>query len=65
MNERSFTDLGKLYAYLASLPEDTDVRAILKAPAGAYQFYKRYRHIVLPRGSVGWIEASNKNEAYK
>ena len=56
VNEQSFTDLGKLYAYLASLPEDTDVRMILKAPADAYQFYRRYRHIVLPRGSVGWVK---------
>ena len=56
VNEQSFTDLGKLYAYLASLPEDIDVRMILKAPAGAYQFYRRYRHIVLPRGRVGWVK---------
>ena len=56
VNEQSFTDLDKLYVYLASLPEDTDVRMILKAPAGAYQFYRRYRHIVLPRGRVGWVK---------
>jgi hypothetical protein len=55
-NEQSFTDLGKLYAYLASLSEDADVRMILKGPTDAGQFYMQYHHIVLPRGSVGWVK---------
>jgi hypothetical protein len=55
VNEQSFNDLGKLYAYLASLPEDIDVRMILKGPTDAGQFYRQYHHIVLARGSIGWV----------
>ena len=55
VNEQGFTDLDKLYAYLASLSEDTDVRMILKGPTDAGQFYRQYRYIVLPRGSVEWV----------
>ena len=55
VNEQSFIDLGKLYAYLNSLPEDTDVRMTLKGPTDAGQFYRQYHHIVLPRGQIGWV----------
>ena len=55
VNEQSFADLDKLYAYLASLPKDADVRLILKAPTDAGQFYRQYHHIVLPRGQMGWV----------
>ena len=57
VNEQTFTDLAKLYAYLASLPEDTDVRMILKGPTDAGQFYRQYHHIVLARGSIGWVKS--------
>ncbi len=50
VNEQSFSDLGKLYAYLAGLPEDTDVRVVLKAPTDAGQFNSQYHHVVLPAG---------------
>ena len=55
VNEQSFTDLGKLYAYLSSLPEDTDVRMIFKGSTDAGQFYRQYHHIVLQRGQLGWV----------
>jgi serine protease Do len=56
VNEQSFTDLGKLYAYLAELPESADVRLILKARSDAAQFNRQYHHIVLPRGRLGWVK---------
>ena len=56
VNEQSFADLDKLYAYLASLPEDTDVRVILRGPTDPGQFYRQYHHIVLPRRQLGWVQ---------
>ncbi|WP_416907207.1 MAG: S1C family serine protease [Polymorphobacter sp.] len=56
VNEQGFTDLDKLHAYLSSLPENADARVILKAPTDAGQFYRQYHHIVLPRGSAGWVK---------
>jgi S1-C subfamily serine protease len=56
VNEQSFTDLGKLYAYLESLPNDTDVRMILRAPSYVGQFYRQYHRIVLPRDKLGWVK---------
>ena len=56
VNEQSFTELDKLYAYLYGLPEGADVRMILKAPTDAGQFYRQYQHIALPRGIVGWVK---------
>jgi S1-C subfamily serine protease len=55
VNEQSFIDLDKLYAYLAGLPESADMRLILKAPSDAAQFNRQYHHIVLPRGKPGWV----------
>jgi membrane-associated protease RseP (regulator of RpoE activity) len=55
VNEQTFTDLDKLHAYLASLPEEAEVRVILKAPTDAGQFYWQYHQIVLPRGPLAWI----------
>lgn len=55
VNEQSFIDLDKLYAYLAGLPESADMRLILKAPSDAAQFNRQYHHIVLPRGQLAWV----------
>ena len=58
VNEQNFADLDKLYAYLASLSEDTDVRMILKGPTDAGQFYRQYHHIFAATGQrgVGCVE---------
>lgn len=56
VTEQSFIELGRLYDYIAGLPEAADVRVILKAPTDAGKFYRQYRHIVLPRGQLGWVK---------
>jgi hypothetical protein len=57
VNEQSFSDLGKLYAYLVGLPEDTDVQVILKAPTDAGQFNKQYHRVLFAAGKPKMIHA--------
>jgi S1-C subfamily serine protease len=58
VNNRTFRDLDALYAYLTSIPSDSDVSIILRSGATAKSFYRQYHLISLPIGTPKWIEAS-------
>lgn len=57
-NNRTITDLDKLYDLLMSLPAEDEVSLILKATTSADQFYRQYHLVTLPRGKPRWLKAS-------
>lgn len=59
VNNRTFSDLGELFGYLQSLPEESDLSLILKSPTNEKPFYRQYHYITLPRGKPRWINADD------
>jgi serine protease Do len=58
INNRTITDLEKLYEFLSSLPAEDEVSLVLKATTSADQFYRQYHLVTLPRGKPRWLKAS-------
>lgn len=58
VNNRTITELEKLYDFLSSLPAEDEVSLILKATTSADQFYRQYHLVTLPRGKPRWLKAS-------
>ncbi len=56
---RRFTKLEALYGYLSALAPEAMIKIIVKRPATADQFYREYRHIMISRSRLEWVEAQS------
>lgn len=58
INNRTFTNLDKLFDYVESLPAESEINLILKAASNTEPFTWQYHLVTLPWDEPRWINAS-------